>query len=228
MEAQRDGEAHNNHYYLAVDRQQFKLGTLVDLLDVIGRRSRLPIVLCCSSRDDLDAVCATISSLPYISSSCLHSDLDEFERTSRIESFRQITLEWLLKNGLEAKGYVENLNRQSSYMLVMTDSCLPMNALGEAPFSAKILINYDLPTKKEAYMRRLAACTMSTHFPGTHKVIGGTIPTLAASSTSTINPSHGAVVINMVVGGEVVSLKNIEEGCNLVIEEMPIHISELL
>ncbi|XP_057856309.2 uncharacterized protein LOC131065711 isoform X3 [Cryptomeria japonica] len=181
MEAQRDGEAHR-HYYLAVDRQQFKL----------------------------------------------HSDLAEVDRASHIETFRRITLEWLLKNGVEAKEYEENIKGQNSYMLVMTDSCLPMQALGEAPFSAKILINYDLPTKKEAYMRRLAACMAGTHFPSTNKLIGVTIPTLTTSSTSTINPSHGAIVINMVVGGEVVSLKNIEEGCGLVIEEMPIHISELL
>ncbi|XP_057856300.2 uncharacterized protein LOC131065711 isoform X2 [Cryptomeria japonica] len=155
-------------------------------------------------------------------------DLAEVDRASHIETFRRITLEWLLKNGVEAKEYEENIKGQNSYMLVMTDSCLPMQALGEAPFSAKILINYDLPTKKEAYMRRLAACMAGTHFPSTNKLIGVTIPTLTTSSTSTINPSHGAIVINMVVGGEVVSLKNIEEGCGLVIEEMPIHISELL
>ena len=33
------------------------------------------------------------------------------------------------------------------------------------------------------------------------------------------------IVINMVVGGEVVTLKSLEESSNLVIAEMPIHVS---
>lgn len=41
--------------------------TLVDLLGVAGRRSGLPMVVCCSSRDELDAVCSAVSDLPYIS-----------------------------------------------------------------------------------------------------------------------------------------------------------------
>lgn len=36
------------------------------------------------------------------------------------------------------------------------------------------------------------------------------------------------IVINMVVGGEVVALKSIEETSNLFIVEMPIHIFEML
>lgn len=36
------------------------------------------------------------------------------------------------------------------------------------------------------------------------------------------------IVINMVVGGEVVTLKSIEEGSNLIIAEMPIQVSEIL
>uniref|UniRef100_A0A7C9AL69 Uncharacterized protein n=1 Tax=Opuntia streptacantha TaxID=393608 RepID=A0A7C9AL69_OPUST len=62
------------HFYLAVDRLHFKMETLVDLLGVVGRRSGLPIVVCCSSRDELDAVCAAVSALPYISLSSLPSN----------------------------------------------------------------------------------------------------------------------------------------------------------
>ena len=39
---------------------------LVDLLGVAGRRHCLPMVVCCSSRDELDAVCYAVSNLPYI------------------------------------------------------------------------------------------------------------------------------------------------------------------
>jgi translation initiation factor 4A len=61
------------HFYLAVDRPQFKMETVVELLGVLGRRPWLPIVVCCSSRDELDAVCSSLSTLPYISLAALVS-----------------------------------------------------------------------------------------------------------------------------------------------------------
>ncbi|KAK0578870.1 hypothetical protein LWI29_017551 [Acer saccharum] len=69
------------HFYVAVDRLQFKMETLVDLLGVAGRRTCLPMVVCCSSRDELDAVSSAVSNLPYISFSSLYNDLVEAERT---------------------------------------------------------------------------------------------------------------------------------------------------
>ncbi|KAF9622524.1 hypothetical protein IFM89_031928 [Coptis chinensis] len=111
----------SRHFYLAVDRHRFKLETLSDLLGVAGRRA-VPMVLCCSSRDELDAVCSAISNLPYISLASL-----------------------------------------------------------------------------ETYLRRISSC-------------------LAADG----------IVINMVVGGEVMTLRSIEESSGLLIAEMPIHISEIL
>ncbi|KAJ0629292.1 putative RNA helicase [Helianthus annuus] len=83
-------------------------------------------------------------------------------------------------------------------MIVATDACLPLSASGESPISSSVLINYELPTKKETYTRRMTTC-------------------LAADG----------IVINMVVGGEVVTLKNIEESSSLVIAEMPINIFEM-
>ncbi|KAF2283712.1 hypothetical protein GH714_014398 [Hevea brasiliensis] len=90
-------------------------------------------------------------------------------------------------------------DEDKSHMIVVTDACLPLLASGESPFSARILINYELPMKKETYARRIASC-------------------LAADG----------IVINMVVGGEVVTLKSVEESSSLVIAEMPINISEIL
>lgn len=40
--------------------------TLVDLLSTAGRRPSLPMVVCCSTRDELDAVCSAVSNLSYI------------------------------------------------------------------------------------------------------------------------------------------------------------------
>ncbi|CAI9110164.1 OLC1v1010143C1 [Oldenlandia corymbosa var. corymbosa] len=181
------------HFYLAVDRLQFKMETLVDLLSMAGRRPSIPMVVCCSTRDELDSVCSAVSNLSYISIATLYSDLAEAERASILENFRQATMVWN-KYGAEDKEKEEE-EKPKSHMVIVTDSCLPLLGAGESPISARILINYELPTKKETYMRRMAAC-------------------LAADG----------IVINMVVGGEVVTLKNIEESSGLVIAEMPIHV----
>lgn len=36
-------------------------------------------------------------------------------------------------------------------MIVVTDACLPIVASGEQPILARILINFELPTKKVCY-----------------------------------------------------------------------------
>ncbi|XP_038985996.1 eukaryotic initiation factor 4A-7 [Phoenix dactylifera] len=188
------------HYYVAVDRLQFKMETLVDLLGVAGRRRSLPMVICCSSRDELDAVCASVSNLSFISLSSLYSDLAESERVLVLEKFRQSTAEWSQINNACPGDDLECGNvAHKSWMIVVTDACLPLVASGEAPLLARVLINYELPTKKETYLRRMSTC-------------------LAADG----------IVINMVVGGEVVALKGLEESSGLVIAEMPINISEIL
>ncbi|MCL7051782.1 hypothetical protein MKW94_015430 [Papaver nudicaule] len=192
--------SHPRHFYLAVDRVQFKMETLVDLLGVAARRSSLPVVLCCSSRDELDAVCSAINNLPHISLSSLYSDLAEDERALILEKFRQATSDWnrnIIAHPGDDSGN-GNEDRKSS-MIIVTDVCLPLVASGESPVSARLLINFELPTKKEIYLRRMSACLASD-----------------------------GIVINMVVGGEVVTLKNLEETSGLVIAEMPIHISEIL
>ncbi|XP_056684761.1 uncharacterized protein [Spinacia oleracea] len=55
---------------------------------------------------------------------------------------------------------------------------------------------------QEIYTRRMASCLTSV--------------------------SSDGIVINMVVGGEVVTLKSIEEGSNLIIAEMPIQVFYIL
>lgn len=58
--------------YLQIMCKQYGLqDTLVDLLGVAGRRPFLPMVVCCSSRDELDAVCSSVSGLSFISLSSL-------------------------------------------------------------------------------------------------------------------------------------------------------------
>ncbi|PRQ47957.1 putative RNA helicase [Rosa chinensis] len=188
------------HFYLAVDRLQFKLETFMDLLGVAGRRPCLPMVVCCSSRDELDAVSSAVATVPYISLAPLYTDLAEADRAAILESFKQATIRWNPEVGAQSADDSEPVKEeQKSHMIVATDACIPLLASGESPISARVLINYELPAKKEIYTRRMATC-------------------LAADG----------IVINMVVGGEVVTLKSIEESSNLVIAEMPINISEIL
>ncbi|KAL5557024.1 hypothetical protein UlMin_039260 [Ulmus minor] len=188
------------HFYVAVDRLQFKMVTLLDLLGMAGHRPGLPMVISCSSRDELDAVCSAISSLPFVSLASLYSDLAEVERASVLEKFRQATIRWSQRvSGQAGEESDMGKDEQKSHMIVVTDACLPLLSSGELPIAAHVLINYELPTKKETYTRRMTACLATD-----------------------------GIVINMVVGGEVVTLKSIEESSNLVIAEMPINIYEIL
>ncbi|BBH07811.1 hypothetical protein Prudu_019845 [Prunus dulcis] len=158
--------------------------TLMDLFGVAGRRPCLPIVVCCSSRDELDAVSSAVANVPYISLASLYTDLAEADRSLILERFREATMRWNPQASAQPADDNEPVkDEQKSHMIVATDACLPLLASGESPISAH-----------ETYMRRLTTC-------------------LAADG----------IVINMVVGGEVVTLKSIEESSNLVIAEMPIN-----
>ncbi|CAN6311316.1 unnamed protein product [Urochloa humidicola] len=190
------------HYYLAVDRTQFKMRTLLELLGVVAdRRGGLPIAICVSSRDELDAVCAAVSNLPFVSMSPLYSDQAEAERATILDKFRQETIQWnqtTKATDIDESSKPESMGTKLS-IIVATDACLPQAVMAEAPLMSRALINYELPTKKEAYLRRMSTC-------------------LAADG----------IVINMVVGGEVAMLKALEENSSLLIAEMPIHVSEIL
>ncbi|KAG8043294.1 hypothetical protein GUJ93_ZPchr0012g20483 [Zizania palustris] len=190
------------HFYLAVDRNIFKMKTLLELLGFVAeRRGALPIAICVSSRDELDTVCADVGSLSFVSLSPLYSDQAEAERASVLDKFHQATIQWnhaktATDNAVSPKTEETNLKLT---MVVATDACLPQAALGEISLMARVLINFELPTKKEVYFRRMSTC-------------------LAADG----------IVINMVVGGEVTTLKALEETSGLLIAEMPIHVSEIL
>lgn len=186
------------HFYLAVDRIQFKMETLVDLLGMAGRRPWLPMVVCCSTRDELDAVCSAVSNISYISVTPLYSDLAEAERALILDKFRHATMKWNQNAAVQSENEETEKEEQKSHMIVATDACLPLLASGESPISSSVVINYELPPKKETYTRRMATCLATD-----------------------------GIVISMVVGGEVVTLKSIEETSSLVIAEMPINIFEM-
>ncbi|KAL2652242.1 hypothetical protein R1flu_020370 [Riccia fluitans] len=206
------------HYYVAVDRVQFKMGTLVDLLKVLGRRAGLPLAICVGARDSLDAVYATVAGCDQFSVSFLHSDLGEIERAQALENFQLAMSQWNYDN-IEQTEREKALEIEArtfrSQVLVMTDVCLPSPAFGESPLLARVMINYDLPLKKEIYYRRMVACFGSPAFSSS---TGGFSSGLFA----------GGLVINVMTGGEVSVLRSIEESSGIVIDEMPINVSELV
>lgn len=78
-----------------------------------------------------------------------YSDLVEADRALVLEKFRQATIKWN-RNAIlhcEDKNDAEN-EEQKSRVVVATDACLPLISSGEAPVSARVLINYELPSKK--------------------------------------------------------------------------------
>jgi len=76
-----------------------------------------------------------------------YSDLAEVERASILERFRQSTSEWSQNINIpEDCSEPGNADHKSS-MIVVTDACLPSTVPG-GPISARVLINYELPTKK--------------------------------------------------------------------------------
>lgn len=128
-----------------------------------------------------------------------HSDLAETERTLILEEFRHTAMKWSQKVTEQSGDESETgKDEHKSHMIVVTDACLPLLSSGESAISARVLINYELPTKKETYIRRMTTC-------------------LAADGS----------VINIVVGGEVVTLRSMEESLGLIVAEVPINVSLL-
>lgn len=76
-----------------------------------------------------------------------YSEQAEAERASVLEQFRQSTIGWN-QNAISHPDEGVEPENQKSCMIIVTDACLPFVALGEAPLAARVLINYELPSKK--------------------------------------------------------------------------------
>ena len=78
-----------------------------------------------------------------------YSDQAEAERASVLEKSRRAAIQ---RNQTEDTDMAESLKPESMVsklsITVVTDACLPSAAMGEAPLMARVLINYELPTKK--------------------------------------------------------------------------------
>lgn len=76
-------------------------------------------------------------------------DLAETERANILDKFRHAAMEWNQKVNVQSgNGSKDGKEEHKSHMIVVTDACLPLLTSGESPISARLLINYALPTKK--------------------------------------------------------------------------------
>lgn len=76
-----------------------------------------------------------------------YSDLAEADRARILEKFRQTTIDWNKHTAVDGDEKQDE-EKPKSYMVIVTDACLPLLGAGESPISARVLINYELPTKK--------------------------------------------------------------------------------
>ncbi|KAJ0535297.1 hypothetical protein HanIR_Chr09g0429181 [Helianthus annuus] len=151
------------------------------------------MVVCCSTRDELDAVCSAVSNISYICVTPLYSDLAESERALILDKFRHVTMKWKQNTAVQSGQEECEKEEQKSHMIVATDACLPLSASGESPISSSVLINYELPTKKVP-LTCFHILVMGSDNPSSMGKVTGSI-------------ELDGIVINMVVGGEVVTLK---------------------
>eukprot|EP00850_Spirogloea_muscicola_P017324 SM000148S01001 [mRNA] locus=s148:57252:59558:+ [translate_table: standard] len=271
-----------SQYYVAVDRQQFKMlhldgedavkgaaataliasltiilnpkfpnskpkilnlhltsqGTLRDLLEVLSRRAAaLPVAVCVASRDALDAIATAVGGVPGVATSYLHSDQTEAERSAAIEGFRQLADE---RGGCRASSLAGGISSgRQALVILMTDACLPSPALGEPALSARVLINFELPVKKEAYVRRTAACLGHAAAVALARAAaastaaaaaggGGAATAASGGGAAGGSPAGRQTIVNFVVATEAATLGALEEALGVVMEEMPVNILELL
>lgn len=81
-----------------------------------------------------------------------YSDLAEAERALILEKFRQATMRWNQIASCLSGDDNEIEKEEKSHLIVVTDTCLPVLASGEPPIAARVLINYELPTKKVLFV----------------------------------------------------------------------------
>lgn len=77
-----------------------------------------------------------------------YSDLAEAERAQIFATFRQAVMRWNRQPMSQPLDAGNGEKEEKSHMIVVTDACLPLVNSGELPFNARVLINYELPTKK--------------------------------------------------------------------------------
>lgn len=112
-------------FYIAVDRDEWKLDTLCDLYETLSINQS---IIYCNSRKRVDWLSEQMTSRDF-SVSCIHSDLEQTERDNIMNEFRSGSTRVLLSTDLLARGIdVQQVS---------------------------LVINYDLPPNRENYIHRI-------------------------------------------------------------------------
>jgi len=112
-------------FYIAVEKEQWKLDTLCDLYDTI---SVAQSVIFCNTRTKVDLLTEQMTSREF-TVSALHSGMDQDQR----------------------KAIMNNFRTGNTRVLITTD----LLARGIDVQQVSLVINYDLPTNRENYIHRI-------------------------------------------------------------------------
>jgi len=112
-------------FYIAVEREEWKLDTLCDLYETL---TITQAIIYCNTRRKVDWLTEQMSAKDF-TVSCMHGDMDQRERDIIMREFRS----------------------GSSRVLITTD----LLARGIDVQQVSLVINYDLPTNRENYIHRI-------------------------------------------------------------------------
>ena len=158
-------------FYIAVDKEEWKLDTLCDLYETL---TVTQAIIFCNTRRKVDWLAEKMRERDF-AVSATHGDLDEAERQLVLAEFRA----------------------GSSRVLIATD----VVARGIDVQQVSLVINYDLPNRRENYIHRIGR--------------GGRF-------------GRKGVAINFLTEGDVRDMRDIETHYETQIEEMPMDVAHLL
>merc|ERR1719265_1967257 len=112
-------------FYVAIDREEWKLDTLCDLYETL---TITQAIIYCNTRRKVDMLADELTNRDF-TCSCMHADLDQRERELIMREFRS----------------------GSSRVLISTD----LLARGIDVQQVSLVINFDLPASLENYLHRI-------------------------------------------------------------------------
>ncbi|GAA5872883.1 hypothetical protein JCM1840_005877 [Sporobolomyces johnsonii] len=161
----------NKQFYIAAEKEEWKLDILLDLYETI---TITQAVIFCNTRRKVDWLTEKLQAREF-TVSAMHGDMDQGQREVIIKEFRS----------------------GSSRVLITTD----LFARGFDVQQGSLVINYDLPSSRENYIRRIGR--------------GGRF-------------GCKGVAINFVATEDVPTLRDIERFYNTQIDEMPMNVDDLV
>uniref|UniRef100_A0A6T8U2J1 Helicase C-terminal domain-containing protein n=1 Tax=Chlamydomonas leiostraca TaxID=1034604 RepID=A0A6T8U2J1_9CHLO len=223
-------------FYVAVGSAGAKLGTLLELLTALQLQAgrKLTTVICCSGRDSLDEVVCGLLEDASFTVAVLHADMTDKEREFQVSHFKRLVAaqadaadgaggsgggmaaSTASAQGAAAGGAASSQSAapadtsiaadESSLVLAATDVCLKTLPRELLPLGASLLIQYDMPHKKEVLARRMSS------------VFGGGRDRRGAAP----------ITIHFVVAGEAAQFRAVEKyTAPAMIAEMPVHVADV-